>query len=197
MGLPEEQQRMLVWIDCDGPLADILQPTLRVVNTHREAKDLPLLRKADVTDWDLFTCLNLSLIEELAVDQLWGEKGFCTRLPVVQGAKEALEELQTFCDVRIATTLHPDSPTWARDRLDWLREHFSIEPEKVVFLQDKSVLQGDLLIDDKPAHIEAANIPALLYKMPYSPQGKKAHTWPELVDIVRRLNDSFQGAPTV
>lgn len=45
------------------------------------------------------------------------------------------------------------SPTWCHDRLSWLRDHFGIRPDRVLFARAKHLVDGDVLIEDYPLHV--------------------------------------------
>lgn len=189
----------LVWLDCDGPLANILEPTLALINELTGRK----LTVQDVTDWDLFACLELDDSTEKAVRALWQAPGFCNSLLPAAGAKTAVAELLTFCDVRVATTLQSSAPTWAYDRLRWLAREFKIPATSVVFTTDKSVLIGDVFVDDKIEHVQAAEMPAFLFDMPYNrrvPRGasiERVENWAAFVKKVRGIARSMQAKEAV
>ena len=69
-------------------------------------------------------------------------------LDVVDGAGEALRQLNQDFDIFIATT-----PPWSRPKVwgekrDWIVEHFPWLARKMVLTHRKDLLIGDILIDD-------------------------------------------------
>lgn len=190
--------RPVVWLDCDGPLADIMTPTLEVINDwDRRPQGATDFTVADVTDWDLFGCLKVSDTTEKLVRGVWQAPGFCLGLQPTPGAKVAVTELHTFADVRVVTTLQASAPTWAYDRLRWLAREFKIHHSKVVFTEDKSVLTGDLFVDDKAEHVRAADMPALLWDRPWNRSARdlddvRVAAWTDIVRRARKLGAAQQ-----
>jgi len=192
-----QQPRPDIWLDCDGPLANILTPTLGLINqlTGRD------LTPEQVSDWDLFACLGLNESVERALRAFWQAPGFCYGLAPTVGAKTAVAELQGFCNVRVATTLQPSAPTWAYDRLRWLAREFKIQSVDVVFIENKSQLIGDMLVDDKIEHVHKANMPSFLFDMPYNrhvPGGEstveRVMNWADVVKKARSIARTMRSA---
>ena len=69
-------------------------------------------------------------------------------LPVMEGAIEALAELNADHEIFIAST-----PPWTRPEVwghkrEWLEEHFPYLKRKLILTHRKDLLIGDILIDD-------------------------------------------------
>lgn len=77
-------------------------------------------------------------------------KGFFRQLPVMDGAKEAIEILLSEPEVQlfIATKISTKNLHAATEKLQWLEEHFPELVKNVFIACDKTKLKGDLLIDD-------------------------------------------------
>lgn len=80
------------------------------------------------------------------------------------------------------------------DKRAWLMEHFPmISSENVIVARKKWYVQGDILIDDKPATIEKfqeLNRKIIAMEMPYNrktPAHLRAKTWEEVRDILMEL----------
>lgn len=91
--------------------------------------------------------------EKVIIEQIMTEPGFYSRLEPIAGAKEALKAaLAAGHDVRIVSSPYLSNPTCASDKLAWVTRHYgSYWTSRVVLTNDKTIVHGDFLIDDKPA----------------------------------------------
>ena len=102
------------------------------------------------TTWDLRQGLT-----ERGLDitrQIMEYDGFYRNLPVIDGAQDAIERLQrTGHDVWFVSTPYLSNPSCANDKLAWVEEHFGPRlMAKTILTMDKTVVIGDVLIDDRP-----------------------------------------------
>lgn len=75
-------------------------------------------------------------------------KGFFKDLPVIENSIEVIRELNNRFDVYIASAAM-EFPNSLSEKYEWLDEHFPfIHWKRRIFCGDKSVLKGDMLIDD-------------------------------------------------
>ena len=75
-------------------------------------------------------------------------KGFFKDLPVIENSIEVIKELNNRFDVYIASAAM-EFPNSLPEKYEWLDEHFPfIHWKRRIFCGDKSVLKGDVLIDD-------------------------------------------------
>ncbi len=75
-------------------------------------------------------------------------KGFFKDLPVIENSIEVIKELNNRFDVYIASAAM-EFPNSLSEKYEWLDEHFPfIHWKRRIFCGDKSVLKGDILIDD-------------------------------------------------
>ena len=76
------------------------------------------------------------------------QKGFFKDLPVKPNSREVVEELNNRFDVYIASAAMEFKYSLP-EKYDWLDKHFPfIHWKRRIFCGDKSVLKGDVLIDD-------------------------------------------------
>lgn len=77
-------------------------------------------------------------------------KGFFRQLPVMTGAKNAVEALMQNprLEIYIATKISTKNLHAATEKLQWLEEHFPALVKNVFIACDKTKLRGDILIDD-------------------------------------------------
>lgn len=72
-------------------------------------------------------------------------------LPVVPGAVEGMERLSEYAEVWICTKPLEANPTCRDDKAAWLAEHFGDHwLQRLILAPDKSMIQGDVLLDDAP-----------------------------------------------
>lgn len=84
-------------------------------------------------------------------------------LPVIEGAKEALEKLSEKHELFI-TTAAMDFPTSFNAKYGWLRVNFPFIPDThYVFCGDKSIISADYLIDDHSRHLKTFKGQGILF----------------------------------
>lgn len=141
----------LILLDCDGVLADFVGAALDV------AHDLTARRwvHADITEWDLFellVCPKKGPLKE-AVRSAVSKKGFCAQIPVLPGADAGVRLLRD-AGFRLKVVTSPwRSATWCSERFEWLDRHFGFSMADVIFAKDKSVIAGDVLVDDSSVNL--------------------------------------------
>lgn len=148
-------------LDCDGVLCDLLTPSLACISTMLDPKDLK--------DENLFKLAADYLASDLLVD-LWSKQGFVENLQPYPGAVEAVNKLRDLYEVVVVTKPYYRSQYWVTERLAWLAKHFGFTENDVVFTADKSVVVGDLFVDDSAQHINRHNDlgRAVLFDQPYN-----------------------------
>jgi 5'-nucleotidase len=104
------------------------------------------------------------------------QPGFFRDLPPMPGAVEAVTDMiaEGFA-VFICTAPLPSNPTCCQDKIDWVLENLGpagLDIMSMVMTRDKCLVQGDVLIDDKPV-ITGSLIPTwehILFAAPYNTQ---------------------------
>ena len=144
---------MHILVDMDGVIADWGKQWDHVLNTmwpesrlprHREQRTFDL--KAGMDDYD-----------RDVVDLVMNHPGFYRELSPIDGAVEAL---LTMVDdghtVNVCTSPWLTNRTCLQDKVDWLETHVGVGwSKRAVVTSDKTVVHGDLLIDDKPEIVGA------------------------------------------
>lgn len=113
-------------------------------------------------------------------------EGFYRNLQPLPYAVEALEEMrEEGLEVQIATTPYPTSPTCTSEKLGCFEEHLGHDwTKRTIMTHDKTILMGNLLVDDKP-HILGAAVPAwqqIYYGQLYNAPGTGAKDLPRITD---------------
>jgi len=125
-----------------------------------------------------------------AAIEVMSQPGFFRDLPPMPGAVEAVKEMKAegFA-VFICTSPLPSNPTCCQDKIEWVTKHLGcvgMDIMSMVMTRDKCLVQGDVLIDDKP-QITGYVIPTwehIVFDAPYNKQGPedirlRIDTWDE------------------
>lgn len=150
-------------VDCDGVLADFTRAYLAIANILAGTNYTP----DDATAWELSQLPGLKAVQRQTLEAC-GSPGWARSFGVYPGAQEGMRELAKLGEVYIVTSplwlytgdLHEKldrhfAATFCHDRVLWLEEHFGIHRKKIIFASEKHVVDGTVLIDDKPANIQA------------------------------------------
>jgi len=157
-----------ILFDQDGVLANYTKAHCEAI--AREFPELPRLRPEEATCFnteDHFPPEYRARIEALTL-----RPGFFLNLEPLPGAIEALRTLLALgFDVRICTSPKKIFDNCVAEKFAWLKKHLGEEfVERIVLTRDKTLVQGDILVDDKP-HITGICTPTwkhILYDQPYN-----------------------------
>lgn len=100
--------------------------------------------------------------------------GWFRSLPVTTGASDGVARLLADGhDVWVCTKPLEVNPTCRDDKGAWLAEHFPELERKLIITPDKSMVRGDVLIDDAPhpSWIERASWEAVIFDAPFNRDG--------------------------
>lgn len=184
---------VVLLLDVDGPLGDF----------HSEARDVANrlfgtnFKIEDFTTWDVTDVLPTQEMKD-KMNAAIAEPGFASRIQPTPESIEAVRELKNICEVIFVTTPHPHSPTWMRERQDWLHKHYSVNHDEIVHAFKKHHVVGDVLVDDRPKTIwkwegHHPKAHALLWDMPYNRTDhgfKRVRIWAEVINLVSALRDN-------
>ena len=146
------QKRIL--IDMDEVMADVMP---KFLNLYEERFGVRL-KKEDYWGKKLY---DLDGAKELR-DVLY-EKGFFADLPVMDHAKEVIQELMGSYEIFIVTSAMEFRNSF-EDKYDWLQEHFPfIHWRNFVFCGQKQMIDADYMIDDHVRNIEKFRGHGLLF----------------------------------
>jgi len=184
-------KRPRLLLDVDGVLADFLAPSLSILarlSGRTYVYD-------DFKTWDIFDTVPREF-EKPFFDAV-NQPGWCRSLPVYEGAVAGVRPLIEVTDLYVVTSPMNHVPTWMFEREGWLQEHFGVHHKRVVHTSAKFLCLGDVLVDDRPANIEAweAEHPGglgLLWDQPYnrgSKAGLRVFDWSHVRFVVDNLND--------
>lgn len=90
--------------------------------------------------------------------EMFTEKGFVENLPCIEGSIEAIKSIKDKGhDVFICTSPMRQYQNCVAEKYMWVEKNLGFEwTHKLILSRDKTLVQGDLLIDDKPEVIGSA-----------------------------------------
>lgn len=107
-------------------------------------------RHDTMTQYNLHDGLTLSELSILR--KAMNKPGFYRDIPVIDGAVDALHDMALHGhEVFIVTTPWQSNPTCASDKMAWVDQHLGADwVRRTIITHDKTLVVGDVLIDDKP-----------------------------------------------
>ncbi|MFA7359734.1 MAG: 5'-3'-deoxyribonucleotidase [Candidatus Kapaibacterium sp.] len=92
------------------------------------------------------------------VTELFTEKGFVANLPEIEGGVDAIRKIkEKGHEVFICSSPMRQYKNCVAEKYEWIEKHLGQEwTMKLVLTRDKTLVRGDLLIDDKPEVTGAA-----------------------------------------
>ena len=139
---------MIILLDQDNVLADFETGFRQAwVKLHPE---IPPVAEADRRSFQVREDYPSDL--RPAVDSVLQSPGFYRNLPLMRGAAEAVTDLMSEgFDVYICTSPLVQYRNCVLEKYEWVEEHLgSAFTERVILTRDKTLVRGDVLIDDKP-----------------------------------------------
>jgi 5'(3')-deoxyribonucleotidase len=119
------------------------------------------------------------------------DASFFEALAVLPDCRTVVRELAGRHEVFIASAAM-DVPSSFDAKYAWLRRHFPfIPPSHIVFCGDKSVVDADYLIDDRPRHFARFKGTPLLFSAPHNAgesRYQRVASWNEVRDFFARID---------
>lgn len=141
-------KKPVVLIDQDGVLAKYDKRILEVV--AGEFPDEPKLKEDTLVLFD--THLHYSPQNQDEINRIALRQGFFENLEPMEGAIEALHDLlSSGYNVRICTAPKKIFRYCVTEKLAWIEKHLGKEfVTRTIITRDKTLVRGNILIDDKP-----------------------------------------------
>lgn len=163
---------MRILLDCDGILADFHKMYLPIVNQFTGIS----LKEEDITSFDVLKHIGKEKYDQIIRNYIQSNQ-CCLKIPVIEGAKEAVKELQKLGEVVIVTS-PMSTATWCFERTQWLRDHFDISKSKIVFAKNKHYVTGNIFVDDCTDNCEKwrkhnDGYPPFLWDRPWNRKDRK------------------------
>lgn len=153
---------MIIFIDMDEVMADTYLRHLELYNDEFDGQ----LSLADCSGSELYQVVPEAHAH--SVRNHVRRKGFFRSLKPVAGSQAVIEELNKHHSVYVASAAM-EFPNSLVEKSDWLDEHFPfIDWKQRILCGDKSILRGDVLIDDRAYNLEGFDGRPLLFRSPHN-----------------------------
>ena len=114
-----------------------------------------------------------------------------TEMPVFEDSIPIVKELNEMCELYIATTPWPTAPFCCREKIEWMYTYFPfIKNEQIIFIHNKGLLRGNLLIDDSPSNLKSFQGHTIAFDYPYNKEcvtSGRIHDWKNAMSIIKTL----------
>jgi 5'-nucleotidase len=159
---------MIILVDMDGPLADYEKGFLDI--WREKFSDLDFIKLEDRREFYLHHDYPKEMSENIR--SICSAPGFFLNLPAMAGAREAIEEMKNKGhEVFICTSPMNEYTNCVLEKYQWVEKNLGLEwTKKLILTKDKTLVQGSILIDDRPI-IHGAGQPTwehILFDMPYN-----------------------------
>lgn len=183
----------IILVDMDGVLADFDRHFMTVWSARYP--DRPALDQSRRTSFYIKDEFKPEYLQDIR--DIFEEPGFYLSLPPIQGAVESMQNMkQAGYDVWICSSPKMNYRYCAPEKYQWVERELGTEwVERVILTRRKAMIQGDVLIDDKPdiPFAETASWKQVLFDAPYnrSHYGLPRINWATretvLLDILSRV----------
>ncbi len=170
---------MIILVDQDGVLADFDGGIVKLFRQQYPKEFFVPLEKRK----HFYTEEDYSLRLRKKVIALYHQRGFCRNLEPMPGAINGIRNLVKIGhQVLICTTPLTDYENCVLEKYQWVDNHLGRDfTKRIIFTKDKTLIHGDILIDDKP-EIKGAREPVwehFVFDRPYNRHvnGKIRVTW--------------------
>lgn len=140
---------MHILVDMDDTIANWQDSFDTYLATYYEdAANIP--RKDDRTCFDLHK--DRTERESEIINDIMDMEGFYADLEPIYGAIDAVKSmLEAGHEVSLVTSPWLSNPTCVQDKYEWVRKYLGDDwVDRVIITKDKTLIEGDILIDDKP-----------------------------------------------
>ena len=184
---------MIIYVDLDQTLNDLVPKTLALYNALTSKN----IQMSDITTYYIDNCLPKEDVDKIY--ELWGKRELWDTLEPLPDSQWGIETLvNTGHKVIIATTTYKEQFEW---KLQWLSNHFPmINPSDVIRINDKSLLRGDVLIEDNLDNLTKSTCERICLDYPYNHDKDKdwvyeiyrVHNWKEIVKAVNNIDKEMK-----
>jgi 5'-nucleotidase len=174
------RSRLRIAIDMDEVMADSLSRHLQLYNDEFGTA---------LCKQDLQGPLHLAVPEahRRRIDEIALSDGFFWDLDVMPGCQDVIRELTKRYDVFIVTAAM-EFPNSFLPKHAWLQEHFPfLDIRNVVYCGDKSIVDADIMIDDRIRNLEQFEGVKILFSAPHNLNEKRflrMNSWAEVRELL-------------
>jgi 5'-nucleotidase len=184
-------RRLRIAVDMDEVIADSFSKHLSLYN-HLVGGNLT---KEMVSNKGLGTVIPRDRRDEFAA--IPDSDGFFADLEVIEGSREALQELARHHDIFIASAAM-EVPSSFDAKFKWLQKHFPfIPPSRIMFCGDKNIIDADILVDDRSRHFREFRGTGILFTAPHNVSEAadlRANNWNDVLRILLSERPEAAGA---
>jgi 5'-nucleotidase len=185
------ERRLRIAVDMDEVIADAFGKHLRLYNQRAGTN----LTAQLVSEKGLGALIPVEQREEF--NAIPHSDGFFADIELIAGSREALLELSRNHDVYI-TSAAMEVPSSFADKFQWLETHFPfIPPSRIVFCGEKSIINADVLIDDRSRHFKGFRGVGILFTAPHNVAEHadlRANNWDDILQILQGTRPGNAGA---
>ncbi len=175
------RSRLRIAIDMDEVMADSLSRHLQLYNDEFGTA----LCKQDLQGRPLH--LAVPEAHRRRIDEIALSDGFFWDLDVMPGCQEVIRELTKRYDVFIVTAAM-EFPNSFLPKHAWLQEHFPfLDIRNVVYCGDKSIVDADIMIDDRVRNLEQFQGMKILFSAPHNMSENRflrVNSWAEVREVL-------------
>lgn len=114
--------------------------------------------------------------------------GFFRTAPTIEGSVQGLKYLNKKYKV-LVISLATEYPKSLKEKMDWINENYPfLTWKQIVFCGDKSLIKGDVMIDDHPKNLDFFEGKKILFTQPHNifinnPDYRRVKNWEEIIDL--------------
>lgn len=177
---------MIVLLDMDGVIADLEKNfLLRWRQKYPDEIYIPLEQRNTYYIVDQYPREYSD-----AIRKIFAEPGFFLSLEPIEGSIQAIKELcEIGVDMFICTTPLDEYKNCVLEKYEWIDKYLGFTwTTKLVLTTDKTIIKGDILIDDRPV-IKGVEVPTwehIIYDLPKnrSEKNKRRLSWKNWKNII-------------
>jgi 5'-nucleotidase len=124
---------------------------------------------------------------------LFTQKGFVSNLPAIEGGIEAVNKIKDKGhDVFICTSPMRQYKNCVAEKYEWVDKHMGFDwTTRIILSRDKTLIQGNILIDDKPEVTGAAKPKweHVIFDKSYNAHinGQRRINWKNYTEVLKEL----------
>lgn len=200
-GLSDFKKKLRILVDMDQVLCDFESSFLeKYQQKYPNEQFIPLNDRSTFYIADQYEKLGKGVADKAR--SIWNAEGFFLALPPIEGAIEAVKEMSKMEDVDVFICTSPLTfyKYCLQEKFQWVEKHLGEDwINRLVITKDKTVVNGDVLIDDRPRIWGSCDPPSwkqVLFSTPYNRsidlQGRKrldswtGGHWQEIVEDFKK-----------
>lgn len=178
----------IILIDMDGVLCKWQEMYDGLLRTHYP--HIPIFPFEKVTRFKTQSFYAEEHRAEIA--EMMNRPGFYRDLEPMDGAVQALKAMKAAgLQVFLCTAPYLTNKTCASEKMDWVERHLGADwLDRVIITSDKTLVNGDFLIDDKP-DITGAMVPSWVHVVFDAPYNRgiepRIDFWDEWLEVLSKL----------